>query len=126
ISSFQFYAFCRSPSERCDTPETVSRAIAAYAEFGVGLYDHLLQKLIPAFYREEDGPVENPGVLRGIVKIIAAQAALLRRNTDRLWEDAFIEDCDDWAVPYIGDLAATRMVSALDTRGRRVDVARTI
>jgi len=83
-------------------------------------------ELIPAFYREEDGLADNPGVLRGMVRILASQAASLRRNTDRLWEDSFIEDCDDWAVPYIGDLVGTRMVSALDTRGRRVDVAKTI
>jgi hypothetical protein len=83
-------------------------------------------ELIPAFYREDDGSADNPGVLRAIVEILAAQSALVRRNTDRLWEDAFIEDCDDWAVPYIGDLVGTRMVSALDTRGRRVDVAKTI
>jgi hypothetical protein len=83
-------------------------------------------ELIPAFYRDEDGLADNPGVLRAIVHIIGQQAALLRRNTDRLWEDDFIEDCDDWAVPYIGDLVGTRMVSALDKRGRRVDVAKTI
>jgi hypothetical protein len=83
-------------------------------------------ELIPAFYREDDGLGDTPGVLRAMVHILAQQAVLLRRNTDRLWEDAFIEDCDDWAVPYIGDLVGTRMVSALDKRGRRVDVAKTI
>ena len=85
-----------------------------------------LWELVPAVYRDEDGTAENPGVLRGIVEIIAGHAALIRRNSDRLWEDPFIEDCDDWAVPYIGDLVGTRMVSALDTRGRRIDVAKTI
>ncbi|MEP6714007.1 MAG: hypothetical protein ABJC09_00445 [Terriglobia bacterium] len=89
-------------------------------------YTEKIWELIPPFYRDEDGLADNPGVLRGIVHIIAQQAALLRRNTDRLWEDAFIEDCDDWAVPYIGDLLGTRLVSALDTRGRRIDVAKTI
>ena len=29
---------------------------------------------------------------------------MLRRSQDRLWDDEFIELCDDWAVPYIGDL----------------------
>src|SRR5207247_5554338 len=32
----------------------------------------------------------------------------------------------DWAVPYLGELVATRMVSALNVRARRVDVAKTI
>lgn len=32
----------------------------------------------------------------------------------------------DWVVPYLGDLVGTRLVSALNTRGRRADVAKTI
>ncbi len=83
-------------------------------------------EMIPEFYRDEDGLADNPGVLRAMVEIIAQQAALLRRNSDRLWEDPYIESCDSWAVPYIGALVGTRMVSALDLRGRRVDVAKTI
>jgi hypothetical protein len=52
--------------------------------------------------------------------------AFLRRSQDRLWEDVFIDSCDEWAVPYIGDLVGTRMISALNARGRRVDVAKTV
>jgi hypothetical protein len=85
-----------------------------------------LWELIPAIYRHEDGLAENPGVLRALVAVIAKQAALLKRSQDRLWEDQFIELCNDWAVPYIGDLLGTRMLSALNQRGRRVDVAKTI
>lgn len=83
-------------------------------------------EMIPAIYRHEDGLAENPDVLRALVEIIAEQAALLRRSQDRLWEDQFIERCDEWAVPYIGDLLGTRLISALNKRGRRVDVAKTI
>src|SRR5688500_10387815 len=83
-------------------------------------------ELIPSTHRHEDGIAEAPGTLRAFVELIAEQAALLRRSQDRLWDDAFIDLCDDWAVPYIGDLVATRMVSALNRRGRRVDVAKTI
>ncbi|MGH8596300.1 MAG: hypothetical protein ACREXT_06550 [Gammaproteobacteria bacterium] len=82
--------------------------------------------LIPEFYREEDGLAEPPGVLRGFVEVLAQQAATLRRSNDRFWDDQFIELCSEWAVPYIGELVATRMVSALNLRGRRVDVAKTI
>ena len=82
--------------------------------------------LIPEIYRHEDGLAANPGVLRALVEIIAEQTAILRRSHDRLWEDPFIELCGDWAVPYIADLVATRMVSALTPRNRRVDVAKTI
>lgn len=85
-----------------------------------------LWEMIPSIYRHEDGVAENPGVLRALVNILAEQAAILRRSHDRLWEDQFIELCQDWAVPYLGDLVATRLVSALNKRGRRVDVSKTI
>src|SRR4030095_4939597 len=89
-------------------------------------YTEKLWELIPAVYKHEDGIAENPGVLRALVEIMAQQAAIIRRSQDRLWEDQFIEWCDDWAVPYIGDLLGTRMVSALNKRARRADVATTI
>ncbi len=82
--------------------------------------------LIPEYYREEDGLAEPPGVLRGFVEVLAQQAATLRRSNDSLWDDEFIDLCAEWAVPYIGELVATRMVSALNLRARRVDVAKTI
>lgn len=85
-----------------------------------------LWEMIPAFYRDADGLASNPGVLRSIVHIIAAKAAVLRRSNDHLWDDEFIDLCNSWAVPYIADLVATRLVSALNTRGRRIDVAKTI
>lgn len=85
-----------------------------------------LWEMIPGVYRHEDGLAENPGVLRALVEIMAQQAAILRRSHDRLWEDQFIELCDDWVVPYLADLVSTRLVSALNKRGRRVDVAKTI
>lgn len=89
-------------------------------------YSEKLWEMIPAIYRHEDGIAQNPGVLRAFIEVIAEQAALTRRSHDRLWDDQFIELCDDWAVPYIADLVGTRLVSALNKRARRVDVAKTI
>ena len=89
-------------------------------------YQEKLWEMLPAIYRHEDGIAERPGTMRAFIELIAEQAAVLRRSHDRLWDDAFIDLCDDWAVPYIGELVATRLVSALNTRGRRVDVAKTI
>lgn len=89
-------------------------------------YTEKLWEAIPEIYRNEDGLAAKPGVLRSIVSVLAKQAAILRRSQDRLWDDQFIELCDEWAVPYIGDLVATRLLSALNQRGRRVDVAKTI
>ena len=61
-----------------------------------------------------------------MVNRIGAQAAMLRRSIDRLWEDQSIETCDDWVIAYIGDLLATNLVASLDARGQRLDVAKTI
>ena len=89
-------------------------------------YAEKLWEWIPPIYLQEDGLAEEPHVLRALVEILACQAAVARRSADRLWEDAFIHTCDDWAVPYIGALLGTRLVGNLNRRGRRVDVARTL
>jgi hypothetical protein len=89
-------------------------------------YAEKILEWIPAIYKDEDGLGDNPGALRGIVEILARQAATARQSIDRLWDDQFIDICDDWAIPYIGDLVGTRLVHELNRRGRRVDAARTI
>ena len=89
-------------------------------------YLEKLWELIPPVYRDADGLDDHGGVLRGLATVLAEQAAIVRRSSDRLWDDQFIDLCDDWVVPYIGDLLGTRMVSSFDKRGRRVDVANTI
>ena len=89
-------------------------------------YAEKLWDWIPEIYRTEDGLAQNPGVLRAIIELVADQAGIARRSIDRLWEDAYIDTADEWAVPYIGDLVATRLLSALNLQGRRADVAKTI
>jgi len=97
-------------------------------------YDHYaiyyadkLWHLLPAIYRAEDSQIfEQSGPLREMVNRIGVQAAILRRSTDRLWEDQSIETCDDWVIAYMADLLATNLVASLDARGQRLDVAKTI
>ena len=84
-----------------------------------------LWKLLPAVYRTLDQPPEA-GPLFEIVDRIGGEFATLRRGIDRLWANQSIETCDDWVISYIGDLLATRLVSCLDARAQRVDVAKTI
>jgi hypothetical protein len=84
-----------------------------------------LWEWLPASYRELDR-LEGGDALRALVESLAEQAALLKRSQDRLWDDAFVELASDWAVPYLGELVGTRLVSALNRRARRVDVAKTI
>ena len=90
-------------------------------------YADKLWNLLPAIYRTLDTDNFNSnGPLRELVDRIGAQAAILRRSIDRLWEDQSIESCDDWVISYIGDLLATNLVASLDARGQRLDVAKTI
>jgi len=90
-------------------------------------YQNKLWSLMPAIYRTLDTDAFNAnGPLREMVNRIGAQAAVLRRSIDRLWEDQSIETCDDWVIAYIGDLLATNLVNSLDARGQRIDVAKTI
>ena len=90
-------------------------------------YADKLWNLLPAIYRSLDTDVFNSnGPLREIANRIGAQAAIVRRSIDRLWEDQSIESCDDWVIAYIGDLLATNLVASLDARGQRLDVAKTI
>ena len=90
-------------------------------------YADKLWNLLPAVYRAEDSDqFDANGPLREIVNRIGAQAAVLRRSIDRMWDDQSIETCDDWLIPYIGALLDVNLVGGLDARGQRLDVAKTI
>jgi hypothetical protein len=93
----------------------------------VAWYQAKLWQLLPAVYRTLDnGTPAAPGPLQELLNRVGAQTATVRRSIDRLWENQSIETCDDWVIPYIGDLLATRLVSCLDARAQRLDVAKTI
>jgi hypothetical protein len=90
-------------------------------------YADKLWTLLPAVYRVQDtDEFGATGPLRELVNRIGAQAAILRRSIDRMWDDQSIETCDDWVIPYIADLLDTQLVAGLDPRGQRLDVAKTI
>ncbi len=95
-------------------------------------YAARLWQLLPAVYRSADAlaaqprGLEEPGPLRELVERIGGQIAVVRRSIDRLWADQSIETCDDWVIPYIGDLLGTNLASSDDARARRLDVANTI
>jgi hypothetical protein len=90
-------------------------------------YAERLWQLLPTVHRAEDtGSFAAPGPLRELLNRIGAQVAVVRRSMDRLWADQSIETCDDWVIPYLGDLLGTNLVSNLDARAQRLDVAKTI
>lgn len=89
-------------------------------------YAEKIWELIPEVYRNEDGLADMPGQLRALVELLAGQAAIQRRSIDRLLADSRIEEADDWAVAYIGQLLGTRFGNPLNSAGRRADVRNTL
>ncbi len=64
---------------------------------GDRLYD-----LLPAVYRERDEELGNP--LQALLHIVQTQADLIEADIYQLWNNFFIETCEPWVIPYIGDL----------------------
>jgi hypothetical protein len=90
-------------------------------------YAERLWQLLPAVYRSVDPEKpDQPGPLRELINRIGVQVAVVRRSIDRMWADQSIETCDDWVIPYIGDLLGTNLVHNIDSRAQRLDVAKTI
>lgn len=92
-----------------------------------------LLSLLPAIYRIRDQELaQASGLARGpladLLDVIASQVALLEEDVEQLYDDAFIETCAEWAVPYIGDLVGYRPIhgAAPKVISRRAEVARTV
>jgi len=66
-----------------------------------------LYRLLPAVHRTRDA-VEGGGQLRALLAIAEEQLDLLEADVQRLYDDWFIETCQEWVVPYIGDLLGVR------------------
>jgi hypothetical protein len=64
--------------------------------------------LLPVVHRQRDAGLGHP--LRGLLQVIADQADVVEDDIDRLYENWFIETCEDWVVPYIGDLVGHEIV----------------
>jgi hypothetical protein len=98
-----------------------------------------LYDLLPVVYRMRDAEQGYP--LRDLLRVLSAQADVLEQDIARLYDNWFIETCDDWVVPYIGDLLGYTLLpeaAMLDATGDactaglgralapRADVANTI
>jgi hypothetical protein len=68
-----------------------------------------LYNLMPAVYRERD--VQQGYPLRDLLRLVTEQADILYSDIQRLWDNFFIETCDRWAIPYIGDLVSNRLLN---------------
>ncbi|HEY9606519.1 MAG TPA: hypothetical protein V6C85_33230, partial [Allocoleopsis sp.] len=67
-----------------------------------------LFELLPMVYRQRDE--EQGWPLRDLLRIIAEQVDVVEANIAQLYENWFIETCQDWVVPYIGDLVGYQRI----------------
>jgi len=51
--------------------------------------------------------MQTRGPLKALVAVIASQIEVLEESLYQAYDDQFIETCQEWVVPYIGDLVAT-------------------
>ena len=82
-----------------------------------------LYELLPVWHRFRDAERGRP--LRALLRVVNEQVNVLEDDITQLYENWFIETCEDWVVPYIGDLIGYRPVheagdpGSLDTSAGR-------
>jgi hypothetical protein len=73
-----------------------------------------LYNLLPAIYRIRDSQQGEP--LRALLGVIEKEMHALEQDISGLYEDLFIETCDEWVIPYIGDLLGVHGVNPISAR----------
>ena len=68
-----------------------------------------LYELLPAVYRQRDAEQGYP--LQALLRVVTEQVNLTEENIAQLYENWFIETCEEWAVPYIGDLLGYQLLN---------------
>ena len=64
--------------------------------------------LVPAVYRTRDAEPAQGRLLEALIGVLAEQADVVADDIAQLYDNWFIETCDRWVVPAIGDLIAVR------------------
>jgi hypothetical protein len=85
-----------------------------------------LYNLLPAIHRIRDSEQGEP--LSQLLALITQQVGILEEDLDQLYDDQFVETCQDWVLPYIGDLIGYRLLHRIapDEVAPRAEVANTI
>jgi len=73
-----------------------------------------LYKLLPAIYRIRDANQGEP--LRALLGVVEEEFLAIEEDIAGLYEDLFIETCDEWVIPYIGDLLNVHGVQPISAR----------
>lgn len=88
--------------------------------------DERLYQLVPSIYRLRDAAQGEP--LRALLDIIQGVHDEVEADIEELYDNWFIGTCDEWVVPYIGDLLGVRGLYSVSptTFSQRARVANTI
>jgi hypothetical protein len=91
-----------------------------------GAVSDRLYNLLPAVYRLRDAAQGQP--LRALLALIQQQYDVVEQDIAGLYENWFIETCQEWVVPYIGGLLGVRplFAASADTFSARAYVANTL
>ncbi len=65
-----------------------------------------LYNRLPELYRRRDLEYGEP--LRALLAVVESQLELLEDDVAGLYENWFLETCEDWAIPYLADLLGIR------------------
>lgn len=71
--------------------------------------------LLPAVYRNRDAAQDEP--LRALLAVIEGEFQRIESDIEGLYDDWFIETCEEWVVPYIADLLGVRPLHAVESTG---------
>ncbi|MDD4160957.1 MAG: hypothetical protein PHW87_00590 [Methanothrix sp.] len=84
-----------------------------------------LYNLLPAVYRQKDHDEGQP--LRALMAVIEEEMKAIESDIEGLYENWFIETCQEWVLPYIGDLLGMRPLRQTSAGGysHRAHVANT-
>jgi hypothetical protein len=66
-----------------------------------------LYELVPAIYRQLEAKSDNKP-LEALLKIISRQVDVLEEDVAGLYDNWFVETCDEWVTAYIADLVGAR------------------
>lgn len=89
-------------------------------------YTEKLWRWIPEHYRNIDAIEPANGALRALIESYGYALAELRRESERIWENASAELADDWALSLIGGITGMPPLSTLNARARRIVVAKAV
>lgn len=65
-----------------------------------------LYHLLPRIYRQRDA--ENGEALRALMAVLERESAVVEADIETLYDNGFVDTCQEWVLPYIGELLGVR------------------